>query len=232
MNINVYIDSEIEKFGVHLFYFTANNVVQEYSSELLTYINECAKNVKNSLSVEHVKDNPNIRPFRDLYWKLGLDPTKIRLAHEALIRRILRSGLPRINPIVDLGNAVGIKYILPIGIYDLDKLNSGKLMLRRARDGEEVKLLGTEKAVKLDRRYIVLSTENNRIIHVYPHRDCQETSITQQTKNILVIVGSIRPISEQYTQQAQKNYLKNTKIPKSTKNNQDKNGEMYINPFR
>ncbi len=203
MDVEVVIDSEVHSLGVYVLYFTARDLVQKYDEELLKYIDECVRYVKSNLDINKLKDSPFIRPFRDLYWKLGIDPTKVRPAHEALIRRILRgSELPKINPVVDLGNAVSIRYMLPIGIYDLDRLGSSKLILRKARDGEEVNLLGSEKPVKLDNRYIVLATESGKIVHVYPHRDCQETSVTENTKNILCIVGSVKPIQEKYVHQA------------------------------
>ena len=54
--------------------------------------------MRKNYSLDGLKDEENIRAYRDFFWKLGIDPTKIRPAAEALIRRILGGKeIPRIN---------------------------------------------------------------------------------------------------------------------------------------
>ena len=48
-----------------------------------------------------IKDEPMARAYRDFFWSLGIDPTKIRPAAEALVRRIAHDRpLPTINTAV------------------------------------------------------------------------------------------------------------------------------------
>src|SRR5260370_745340 len=45
----------------------------------------------------------------------GVDPTQYRSASEALLRRLTKKGnIPSINLLVDLGNLVSIRYVLPV----------------------------------------------------------------------------------------------------------------------
>ncbi len=55
--------------------------------------------------LEGLKDEPIFRTYRDFFWTMGVDPTKVRPAAEALIRRILVGrSMPRINTVVDAYN--------------------------------------------------------------------------------------------------------------------------------
>lgn len=88
------------------------------------------------LSKEGLKDHPVVRAFRDFYWRIGIDPTKTRPASEALARRLLGGqGIPKINSLVDAGNLASVETMIPIGVYDFDKVMGG-LTLRFAREGE------------------------------------------------------------------------------------------------
>ena len=67
-----------------------------------------------------VKEEPEILPYREAFRALGINPNKFMCSIEALFTRIAKGkGMPHINPIVDLGNAVSLKYTLPMGAHDL-----------------------------------------------------------------------------------------------------------------
>ncbi|HNX18808.1 MAG TPA: phenylalanine--tRNA ligase beta subunit-related protein [Acidobacteriota bacterium] len=79
---------------------------------------------------------PHLRPARELYRAIGLDPTKTRPSPEALTRRILRGDpFPRVHPAVDLANLWAVLHGLPVGLYDRDKLE-GPIEARVGRAGE------------------------------------------------------------------------------------------------
>lgn len=77
-----------------------------------------------------------ISAWRRAYSQMGLKPTQYRSAAEALLRRFRREDdLPRLYPLVDLGNAVSLAYALPVAIFDLEKVDS-YLAVRRAKGTE------------------------------------------------------------------------------------------------
>ncbi len=66
------------------------------------------------------KEDPVVVPYREAFRALGINPSRYSCAIEALMDRIAKGkGMPSINPIVDLGNAVSLKYKLPIGAHDI-----------------------------------------------------------------------------------------------------------------
>ena len=67
-----------------------------------------------------VKEQADIVPYREAFRALGINPSRYACSVEALFKRIAKGkGMPHINPVVDLGNAISLKYTLPIGAHDL-----------------------------------------------------------------------------------------------------------------
>ena len=83
-----------------------------------------------------VKEEPEILPYREAFRALGINPNQFMCSIEALFTRIAKGkGMPHINPIVDLGNAVSLKYTLPMGAHDLSA-GSDDICVRLAREGD------------------------------------------------------------------------------------------------
>jgi DNA/RNA-binding domain of Phe-tRNA-synthetase-like protein len=81
-------------------------------------------------------ERPEIQAWRRAFTSLGLKPTQYRCAAEALLRRLRKEGaLPPVHPLVDLCNAVSVRYAIPIAVFDLAKV-TGYLEVRRARGNE------------------------------------------------------------------------------------------------
>jgi phenylalanyl-tRNA synthetase beta chain len=78
-----------------------------------------------------------------------------------LIERLRRSGLRSIGAVVDITNYVMIELGQPLHAFDNAKV-SGTVAVRRARNGEKLKLLdGSEHA--LDDRFLVVADDNNAV---------------------------------------------------------------------
>ena len=91
-----------------------------------------------------VKEEPEIVPYRDAFRALGVNPNKYMCSIEALFTRIAKAkGMPRINPLVDLNNAVSLKYTLPMGTHDLEAA-AGDMEIRFSRPGDTFLPFGAE----------------------------------------------------------------------------------------
>lgn len=76
-------------------------------------------------------------PARALYRAFGLDPTRHRPSSEALLRRARRGdALPRINSLVDVANVMSMLLQVPVGLYDLDRVEGPELVVRLGLEGE------------------------------------------------------------------------------------------------
>jgi DNA/RNA-binding domain of Phe-tRNA-synthetase-like protein len=109
-----------------------NGPSDESSEELLA----SAERAVRESGLERAADDPRIAAWRAVFSQFGSKPSRYPCSAEALLARVLKGeDLPRINALVDTYNAVSLKYVIPVGGEDLDKLE-GDLRLVRAEDGE------------------------------------------------------------------------------------------------
>jgi DNA/RNA-binding domain of Phe-tRNA-synthetase-like protein len=170
--------------------------VQKRDIELENFKVEVMSQVRNEYSLDSVKDQPIFRAYRDFFWSIKIDPTKIRPAAEALIRRILAGKtLPRINTLVDSYNLASIKSRIALATFDSGKLD-GDLLMRFAEEGEQFIGIGMDKPLILKGGEIVVSDEE-KLVAVYPYRDADNTKVTENTENITVVVCGVPGIPKQ-----------------------------------
>jgi len=172
------------------------NVRKGYSLD--PFLDELSK--KLTVSKETLKDHPTVRALRDFYWRMDVDPTKVRPSSEALARRFLtNNSIPKINNVVDAGNIASIETLVPIGIYDAEKI-VGNFTLRLANSNEEFIDISNARH-RLQGREIVLS-DSNGAMHVFPYRDSFRTRVTEQTKRVLIVGCGVPGIEQGLTKLA------------------------------
>ena len=184
----------LEKFPeIFLAYTTINGVsVKASSEELVKSIREFEVEARKRIKVEELKRNPIVRAYRDFYWRVRIDPTKQRPASEALLRRILRGkSLPLINNVVDSGNLVSARTLIPIGLYDLDIVKQ-PIVLRFARLHEKFIPIGSDEE-ELDSNQVVLA-DSEKVLHIFPHRDSKITRITYKTRKVLALACRVKGV--------------------------------------
>jgi DNA/RNA-binding domain of Phe-tRNA-synthetase-like protein len=145
--------------------------------------------LRSSYSIDEVKDVRTLRMQRDFFWHMGVDPTKVRPASEALLRRIvLNKGLPRVSPLVDAYNLASVKTLLTFSAFDLARIDP-PLSVRFSREGEVVVLIG-QRRKKLTGKELVL-TDSAKVLCVYVHGDVDKTKVTAATTDVLVVAYGI-----------------------------------------
>ncbi|MET7952202.1 phenylalanine--tRNA ligase beta subunit-related protein [Micromonospora sp. NPDC005324] len=92
------------------------------------------KTARNLLHTVPVTEIPHIAQWRETYRRFGANPKRTRPSVEGLMRRV-ENGLPRIDRLTDIYNAISIQHILPVGGEDLDAY-VGPLRLTRATGKE------------------------------------------------------------------------------------------------
>jgi len=188
-------DAVRKKFGISVGIAAIRGVRQKESSEISKAITEVEDVARSKYNIDEVKDIRIIRQQRDFFWRMGVDPTKVRPASEALLRRILlNKGLPRVSPIVDAYNLASVETLLTFSAFDLARI-AQPLSLRFSRVGEEVILIGKRKK-KLTGKEIVL-TDSAKILCVYVHGDVDETKVTDSTTDVLLVTYGIPEMSHE-----------------------------------
>lgn len=177
--------------------------IQKKDEELENFKREIMAQVRNEYNLDALKDHQTFRAYRDFFWRIGIDPTKIRPAAEALIRRILAGkNIPNINTLVDVYNLASIKSRIALATFDAEKLE-GDLIMRFAKEGEEFYGIGMENPLVLKGGEIVIC-DNEKMIAVYPYRDADNTKVTEKTKNVTIVVCGVPGISKTTLENASK----------------------------
>ncbi len=148
------------------------------------------KKILETYTLENIKDESITRSYRDFYWRIGIDPTKIRPAGEALVRRILaKKPFPRISPAVDAYNLASIETFIALSGYDYSKLLF-PLTIRFASPQDMFKGIGMSEYEKLKGNEIIVS-DRDKIICIYPYRDAELSKINWNTTKILILGYSV-----------------------------------------
>ncbi|MDI6888878.1 MAG: phenylalanine--tRNA ligase beta subunit-related protein [Methanocellales archaeon] len=192
--------SVLSKFDLGIRYSVIKGVrVEEESDALERFKETVADEIRKKYTLETIKDEDIFRKYRDFFWQLGIDPTKKRPAAEALTRRILQGKpIPRVSTLVDSYNLASIKTGVPMGAFDLDRLD-GVLTLRFAKEDEFIGIGMSEPVVIKDA--LVVSDEK-KLIAIYPYRDADATKITLRTKNVFLLVCGVPGVDEETLEKA------------------------------
>lgn len=141
-------------------------------------------NLKSDILIEEVTSDPKIKETRDGYKKLGKDPSHTRPACEALLRRVIKGiQLYSLGDLIDLGNILSVETKRSVCVVDAAKIQ-GDVTIRIGEDGEYVDAInrGLINAFNLP-VYV-----DDQGIFGSPTSDTIRTSVTESTKQILVMI--------------------------------------------
>ncbi|WHM39974.1 phenylalanine--tRNA ligase beta subunit-related protein [Streptomyces sp. BPTC-684] len=123
-----------------------NGPSDEASSALL---DEAARRLRERLGALAPHEDPHMAAWRDAYTAFGAKPSRTRNSAEALARRALADGgLPRINRLVDVYNAISVAHLIPVGGEDTDRIVGSMRLVRATGDEPFHTVAGGEAAVE------------------------------------------------------------------------------------
>jgi len=148
------------------------------------------------------KETPDILPYREAFRALDINPNKFLCSIEALLTRIAKGkGFPAINAIVDLGNAISIKYRLPIGAHDLDTIDRG-LAVRPAVEGDTFIAFGETEEEKPDPGEIIYASGHEVRTRRWTWRQSERGKITEETRAVLFPIDGFADVNEVQVREA------------------------------
>ncbi len=170
-------------FGIIIAKGVDNHKKHEFINELLNEsIKECQKYYEGKV----IKESVPITYYRDAFRKLDINPNKYMCSIEALVTRTVKKGeMPNINTLVDLGNALSLKYNIPLGIHDIDKF-SGNIEIREAKGTEDFIPFGGEGVEHPDKGEIIYVSGNDVKTRRWTWRQGENSKITENTTNIFI----------------------------------------------
>ena len=136
---------------------------------------------------------PEVQAWRRAYSKMGLKPTQYRCASEALLRRLRKEGsLPRVNPVVDLCNALSVAYAVPVAVFDIAKI-SGSLEVRHA-SGDEIYVSFTGGEENPAPGEVIFADEEGRAhARRWANRQSGRSAVSTETTDVLIVAEAMHP---------------------------------------
>ncbi len=200
--MRITISEDMRVLGVFLAYATVSEViVEERGEDMENYVRKIVSNLQERFPLpRRIGENPTVRALREFYWRIGIDPTKVRPSSEALVRRVVRKGtFPKINNVVDAINLASAETLVPIGLYDLDKIE-GDVSLRRARKGEIFVPIGGKETLLAGGEPVL--ADSQKIMFLYPYRDSELTKVDENTRRVLIVGAGVPGIERPVVRRA------------------------------
>jgi DNA/RNA-binding domain of Phe-tRNA-synthetase-like protein len=131
-----------------------------------------------------VTEFDGIKEWRALWKKFGADPNRYRPSVEALYRRIAKQNyITPLDSAVDLNNFFSLRYEIPMGIYDMDKIPGDITISIGDEETTYVGLNGRENQFNN-----ILTLQDTNGPFGSPFVDSVRTAVTEATANAVQIV--------------------------------------------
>lgn len=138
---------------------------------------------------------PEIAAWREALLGFGVKPRVARSSVEALVRRV-DAGLPRIDRLTDLYNAVSVEHLVPVGGENLDRYVGPPRLVRAVGDEPfDTVADGQPVTVTADPGEVVWRDDLGVTCRRWNWRQCVRTRLDASTSSILFILDGLAPMS-------------------------------------
>ncbi|MFJ9713540.1 B3/4 domain-containing protein [Streptomyces sp. NPDC101234] len=170
-----------------------NGPSTEESSALL---DDVARRLAVRLDGRAPHEDPHMAAWRAAYTAFGSKPSRTRNSAEALAKRALADGgLPRINLLVDLYNAISVAHLIPVGGEDLGLIQGGMRLVRATGEEDFVTVAGGEESVEHpDAGEIVWCDDAGVTCRRWNWRQGPRTRLTEDTTSAVFLLESLAPM--------------------------------------
>lgn len=164
----------------------------ETPTGLQDLLDKTQQELPQRVSLEGLKEHPKIAPWRDAYKAFGVNPNKFPPSVEALVRQVLKGRAIRsINPVVDIFNYLSLKYLVPCGADDLQKV-VGDLRLCYARGDEPFVPFDRQGEVENPKPGEVIYADSEKVLcRCWNWRQGYPTMLTPETKRVAINVDCL-----------------------------------------
>jgi DNA/RNA-binding domain of Phe-tRNA-synthetase-like protein len=154
------------------------------------------------LREQPVETLPHVAAWRDAYRAFGAKPQRTRNSLESLLRRA-STGLPRVNRLTDIYNAVSVLHQIPLGGEDLTRY-SGAPRLVRATGSEpfDTAVDGESVIEHPDPGEVVWCDDAGVTCRRWNWRQARRTQLRDETTAALFILDALGPVTDPELQAA------------------------------
>jgi DNA/RNA-binding domain of Phe-tRNA-synthetase-like protein len=160
----------------------------EATDALLT---DAEAQARAALNGRDIADLVPVAAWRAAYQAFGAKPKRTRPSVEALLRRV-EAGLPRIDRLTDIYNAISVRHLLPVGGEDLARYR-GPARLARAAGDEPFDTVSDGQPVTghPEPGEVIWRDDDGVTCRCWNWRQCVRTRITHSTTSAMFILDGL-----------------------------------------
>jgi len=152
--------------------------------ELVALLREAEAKLREQVNAETLITYPRIVSWREAFRSLGIKPSEYRPSLEAMARRVINGNeLPSINALVDIGNIVSLRRLLPVGGHSLNHVSQG-ISLRAASGEEKFIPFGSDQMEHPDKGEFIFAEGDSVLTRRWVWRQSNHT-LTELTTTII-----------------------------------------------
>lgn len=158
-------------------------------------LDEAARRLAGRLDGRAPHEDAHMAAWRAAYTAFGAKPSRTRNSAEALAKRALADGgLPRINVLVDVYNAISVAHLIPVGGEDLDLVKGGMRLVRATGTEEFVTASAGERIVEHpDAGEVVWCDDEGVTCRRWNWRQGPRTRLTEESVNAIFLLEGMGP---------------------------------------
>ncbi|QEU96031.1 B3/4 domain-containing protein [Streptomyces kanamyceticus] len=198
MTIDLTVSDEVRALAPGFTHVTieARGLVNGPSTDATgTLLDDAARRLAVRLDGRAPHEDPHMAAWRAAYTAFGAKPSRTRNSAEALAKRALADGgLPRINVLVDLYNAISVAHLIPVGGEDLDHIQGGMRLVRATGEEDFVTAAAGERVVEHpDAGEIVWCDDEGVTCRRWNWRQGPRTRLTEESVNAIFLLEGMGP---------------------------------------
>ncbi len=166
------------------------------SPELVELLRQAEDSVRQSVAPDELALDPRIAAWREAFKALGMRPSDYRPSMDAMARRALKDQqLPSIGALVDIGNTVSLRRLVPIGGHAIDVLIDG-MDLRPATGRETFVPFGCDDEETPPAGEFILVDGDVVLARRWIWRQARHTILLPTTTALIVNVDCLPPLGK------------------------------------
>ncbi|MBT4446178.1 lysine--tRNA ligase [archaeon] len=160
--------------------------------QIISKLRDVENQIREKYSSDSLSNLSQIKTWREAYSSFGAKPKKYKSSIEALLRRVLAGEeIPSINPLVDTYNYISLKYLLPLGADDCDKITE-PISLTYCAGTEEFQAINSDEVKTVNRGEVAYKMGDKTILcRRWNWREANQTKIDNNTKTATIYIESL-----------------------------------------
>lgn len=150
---------------------------------------------RKALHEHKVESLPHVAAWREAYQAFGAKPNRTRNSLEALLRRAA-TGLPRVNQLTDIYNAISVLHQIPLGGEDLARYSGPPRLIRAAGQEPFDTAANGETVIEYpDQGEVIWCDDEGVTCRRWNWRQGRRTQLRDETTTALFILDALDPLS-------------------------------------